>query len=130
MNWYHYLGYFGVYTIGYVFLVFATLADGHGTFLFAAMLISWIFFATAVMLIPLSQSKFVFLAIVTCVIAYYLTSGAIVIIEQTGEGNFERTASILRQHPVLFTSTVIWYLIGQIVFWFLLIERVRRRIAP
>jgi hypothetical protein len=130
MNWYHYIFYLGIYTLGYVFLVFATLADGHGIFLFASTLICWILFATAVMLIPLSRSKLIFLTIVTCVVAYYLTSCVIVIIEQTGEGNFERTVSFLQQHPVLFISTVIWYVIGQIVFWFLLIERMRRRIAP
>jgi len=130
MNWYHYLAYLGVYTLGYVFLAFATLADGHGTFLFAALLICWILFAAAVILIPLSPSKFAFLTIVTCVIAYYLGSGAIAIIEQTGEGNFDRTVLFLRQHPVLFVSTVAWYIAGQIVFWFMLIERVRRRVAP
>ena len=130
MNLYHYVIYLGVYTLGHIFFVFATLADGHGTFLFASTLIGWILFGVAVMLIPLSQSKSFFIAVVTCVMVYYIASCVIAVIEQTGEGNFQRTMSFLHDHTILFAMTGVWYIAGQVVFWFLLLERKRRQIAP
>lgn len=116
--------------MGYAFFAFATLADGHGTFLFAAMFIAWILFAIGVILIPFSHSKLAFLIIVSSVVVYYPVSGVIVIVEQTGEGNFERTLSFLHRHPVIFLSTAVWYVSGQIAFWYLLIERAKRWNAP
>lgn len=130
MRWYHYFAFLGIYTLGYVFFVFATLADGHGTFAFADLLIGWLFFAVAVMLIPHSHVKSVFITIIICAAAYYALSGTLLFIEESGNGNFERTTAFFHEAPTISILAALWYVIGQAGFWLLLLKRTGRVFRP
>lgn len=126
MSVYYYLVFLGLYTCGYVFLVFATLADGHGTFLFATPLLGWLLFALAFLLIPYADKNAVLGTILSCMGLFYVITIAIAFIEQSGEGNFSRTLWLLNRSTVLFVLTILWFLAGQVLFWVLLIKRLRQ----
>jgi len=114
-----------LYTAIYAFLVFATLADGHGTFIFADTLISWILFAVALILIPWSGSKPIRTISAGALVGYLLASLALIVIEQTGEGNFESTVRFATDRTLTFSFTVAWLLLGQFLAWFLLYKASR-----
>ena len=115
-----------LYTIAYAFIVFASLADGHGTFLFAATLIAWPLYAMGFMLLPLANRTTPSNIAIICVIVYYIATAALVTIEQSGEGNFQRTINLAKEQPYVFVFGGIWFLGMQLMFWSLL-NRSRNR---
>lgn len=108
------------YTAIYAFLIFATLADGHGTFLFADTLIAWILFAVAVTLIPWAASKRCRMMATGFLLAYSLLSLVLIVIEQTGDTNFARSVRFATERTSVFLISATWFLIGQILAWLLL----------
>jgi len=109
-----------LYTISYGFIVFASLADGHGTFLFADTIVPWPLFAAAFMLIPLANKTIPYNIARVCIIAYYIATAAVVIIEQSGEGNFQRSLNLATDSPYVFGFGVTWFFGMQVMFWSLL----------
>ena len=110
------LGYSAIYT----FLVFASLADGHGTFLFADTLFAWILFVVAVVFIPLAASNCYRAVSLGFLLGYSFVSLAFIIVEQTGNGNFERTIKFATERTSVFVISFCWFLVGQSLAWFLL----------
>lgn len=126
MNWFQNVGFLIIYTLVYVFLVFATLAEGKGSFIFASLLLPWLFFLVATLLIAYVKSKTGVILIFLSIGLYYVISTFIVVVEQSGDGNFERTIWLLNHNQSLFIFAVIWYVLGQCIFWFLVFWRIRQ----
>lgn len=126
MKWYSNLIFLLIYTLGYTFLVFGTLADGHGTFLFVSPLVAWVIFVISFFLLPHIENKTVLIIVLALIGLYYATSLLIAVVEQFGSGNFQRTRWLLDRNPGLFVSTCLWYLVGQVAFWVLFIRKLRR----
>ena len=109
-----------VYTVAYCFFLFASLRDGHGTFLFVDTIVPWPLFAVAFMLIPLARKSVAYNISRVCVVVYYIATAGLVIIEQSGEGNFERSLHLTKNNPYVFGLGVIWFFGMQVMFWSLL----------
>lgn len=118
--------FFLTYTIVYLFLTFATLADGKGTFVFVSPLIVWLLFIFAFILVRRPNKRKKELSVIIYMMTlFYLGTAFIAIIEQTGEGNFERMVSLLNRNPLLVSITLLWFVSGQAIFWSLLIHKIR-----
>jgi len=99
-----------IYTLVYVFLVFATLQEAKGTFFFADMLVGWPLFTVAFF----TKSSFPSLSLV-CISLFYIASILILVIEQMGDGNFERTLTLFTRDPLLVAVTFCWFIAGQVL---------------
>jgi len=126
VRWYQSLAFVGIYSLVYLVLVFGTFADGHGTFVFASPLFTWLLFILAFFLIRYCENKLLLTLVLVCIALHYVASIFIGIIEESGDANFERTIVFMYRNPPLFIATVAWYIAGQIIFWILLIRCYRR----
>ena len=117
VKWYTVGFYLLVYTLGYILLTSATLAEGKGTFVFAAFLVPWLLFVVASILLLFFSSRFVLAVSLISISAYYITALLIAGIEQSGAGNFRRTIDFATRDPVIFVGAILWLVAGQIVFW-------------
>ena len=113
-----------IYSIGYLYFALDNAGAGHGTFMFWAPLLTWIFVLLSIFLLSSQMSKTRQVIEFTLHGIHYTVTGFLVITYVTdNSGELSRHVNLA---PGFVAITIAWYAIGQLIIWFYLVRAIRR----
>jgi hypothetical protein len=113
-----------VYTAGYLLAILFTIGAGHGSTLLFSALPTWLLFLICLGLLSGSESREVRKAIVVLMVLNYVLTAVLFLTFELDDW-FLYTLKYFKLEPVVFVLSVVWYLLGQLVFWLLYVRRGR-----
>lgn len=113
------------YTAGYAFLAIAAAAGGHGTFIFFAPLLTWVFLLAAVFLSNKCDQLLPRTVFIVLMVLHYAQISVFIRPVFT-QGIDEHTVKMWEQAPVAQILIAAWYFAGQFIIWVLFVNGLRR----
>jgi hypothetical protein len=111
-----------VYTAGYLLAILFTIGAGHGSTLLFSALPTWVLFLACLVLLSWSENLEIRKSIVILMLLNYVVTIVLFLTFEMGN-MFSYTIKYLTLEPSVFISSVVWYLLGQVIFWGLYLRR-------